>query len=375
MQAMSDELKLLRERIRSLDDQLLALVKERLEVARAIGAVKVAAGLPIKDYKVEKDVLARATQKARELGLYEELATDLSKLLIRYAVNAQDEFKQRQTVGRATQPSRILIAGGLGRMGRWLADFFDSFGHQISLYEPRNHTLPASSSHEVHTDLEAAAHACDVIVLSTPISETPALIDRLTKARIRGLVFDICSLKSPLLAAIGRARRAGQQIASVHPMFGPQVEVLADRNIVICDCGDAASTAAAQRLFENTSAKLVHMQVDEHDRMMSCVLGLSHLSNLVFGEAIATSGIGFEALRAVASTTFSAQLGVTTPVVNENPDLYYEIQVANTHTTAMIATFEQAFKAYRQAIEDEDREAFGHLMLASRQYLGDARND
>lgn len=367
---MSDKLKDLRERIRNLDDQLLTLVKERLEVARAIGAVKVAAGLPIKDYKVEKDVLSRAIQKARELGLYEELATNLSKLLIHYSVNAQDDFKHRHSVHHATEPARILIAGGLGRMGRWLADFFDSFGHEITLFEPADRPSLSGTNHAVTTDFEAGAHMSDVIVLAAPISATPNLIDRLTAACVPGLIFDICSLKSPLLDAIGRAQRSGRRIASVHPMFGPQVEVLADRNIVVCDCGDSTSAADAQALFENTSARLVRMPVTEHDRLMSCVLGLSHLSNLVFGQALVTSGIGFDQLSEVASTTFRAQLGVTTPVVNENPELYYEIQAENAYTAEIIRQFEQAFVAYRCAIEAGDLTAFKTLMEASRQFLG-----
>lgn len=368
---MTSDLKQLRERIRTLDDQLLGLVKERLEVARAIGAVKMASGLPIKDYKVEKDVLARAAQRARELDLYEELATDLSKLLIRYSVQAQDEYHHRQSVGAATRPSRILIAGGLGRMGAWLAEFFDSFGHEVTLYEPSDTPRGgASPSHPLTSALEPALQRADIVVLSAPISETAALIDRLTTARPRGLVFDICSLKSPLVAAIERARHAGLRIASVHPMFGPKVEVLADRNIVVCDCGDAKSAAEARSLFESTSARLVTMPLAEHDKLMSCVLGLSHLSSLVFGRALATSGLAYERLAEVASTTFRAQLGVTVPVVNENPDLYYEIQVENDYTGAILDSLAQALAAFRGAIEGGHREGFKALMEESRVFLG-----
>jgi chorismate mutase/prephenate dehydrogenase len=367
---VADDLKHLRERIRTLDDQLLGLVKERLEVARAIGAVKMAAGLPIKDYKVEKDVLARAAQRARELDLYEELATDLSKLLIRYSVQAQDEYHHRQSAGAATRPSRILIAGGLGRMGGWLAEFFDSFGHEVTLYEPADTPRGAAASHPLTSALEPALQQADVVVLAAPISETAALIDRLTTTRPRGLVFDICSLKSPLVAAIERARQAGLRIASVHPMFGPRVEVLADRNIVVCDCGDAKSAAEARSLFESTSARLVTMPLAEHDKLMSCVLGLSHLSSLIFGRALATSGLAYERLAEVASTTFRAQLGVTIPVVNENPDLYYEIQVENDHTGAILDSLAQAFSAYRGAIEGEHRAGFKAMMDESRAFLG-----
>lgn len=366
---MSDELRALRERIRAIDDQILSLVKERVEVAKSIGAIKTAAGLPIKDYQVEKEVLARTCQRAQDIGLYEDLAADLSKILIRYAVIAQDEFRQQQSISLTTPPSQILIAGGLGRMGLWLAEFFVSFGHEVSLFDPHGVATDLPSSSRLVDDLGRAATAADVIVLSTPISATAGLIEQLIPLRPKGLIFDICSLKSPLLSAIAKAQASGLKIASVHPMFGPQVEVLADRNIVICDCGDSSSTAATRALFERTSAKLVSMPISEHDQLMSGVLGLSHLCNLVFGDALMRSGIAFERLVEVASTTFRAQLAVTVPVVNENADLYYEIQTENAHMAPVLDAFAAAFAAYRHAITQQDRAGFVRLMEQSRQGL------
>lgn len=366
---MSDDLRALRDRIRAIDDQILSLVRERVEVAKSIGAIKTSAGLPIKDYQVEKDVLARARQRAQDIGLYEELATDLSKLLIRYAVIAQDEFRQQQAVNPTMPPSQILIAGGLGRMGRWLAEFFASFGHEVSLFDPQGVSTALSTPAQMVDDFGAAARAADIIVLSTPISATADMIEQLIPLQPHALIFDICSLKSPLLNSIAKAQAAGLRIASVHPMFGPQVEVLADRNIVICDCGDAQSATAARTLFERTSARLVSMPIADHDHLMSGVLGLSHLCNLVFGDALMRSGIAFERLVEVASTTFRAQLAVTVPVVNENADLYYEIQSENAHMPGILDAFAEAFAAYRTAISRHDKASFVQLMQQSRQGL------
>jgi chorismate mutase / prephenate dehydrogenase len=113
------QLKDLREAVRSLDDQILGLMAKRLEVARAIGRVKADQNLPIKDYKVEKDVIERARAKARELGMYEAFAEDVSRLLIRYAVTAQDEFRRQRQAPGITPARKILIVGGRGRMGLW----------------------------------------------------------------------------------------------------------------------------------------------------------------------------------------------------------------------------------------------------------------
>jgi chorismate mutase len=59
----------LRERIDRIDHALVALLAERVAVARRVGQVKAADGLPITDPSREAAVVARASRLAREAGL------------------------------------------------------------------------------------------------------------------------------------------------------------------------------------------------------------------------------------------------------------------------------------------------------------------
>lgn len=360
------QLKDLRQRVRDLDDQILQLVAERLDLARAIGQVKVDSNLPIKDYKVEKEVIDRSRARARELGLYETLAEDVSRLLIKYAVMTQDEF-QRQRQTQSQQPARkILIVGGRGRMGRWLSEYFDSFGHAVSHWDSQ---ASGACNYPLVTSLDAAAMTHDVIVLATPISKTPGLLDELANTKSRALIFDICSLKTPLIRALEHAADQGLRVASAHPMFGPDVDMLTGRNILICHVRNEEATAATRALFEGTTAHLVDLPVTRHDELMSYVLGLSHLMNLVFAEVLATSGLPFGALANAASTTFNALLDVVRPVVTENQDLYYEIQAENGHTPELISRLKRGVDAYAKTLQAQDRDGFRTLMERSRRYL------
>lgn len=366
----SQELANLRTRIRALDEQMLLLAKDRLEVARAIGAVKLELGLPIKDYQVEKDVLQRSAARAKELDLYQDFATDLSKLLIKYAVKAQDEYNHRHTLQHASPRQHILIVGGLGRMGQWLAEFFDSFGHVVSLYEPSSNKPEAPPRHVLFHDLGAACRDAEVIVLAAPISATAPLLEQLCQMQSQALIFDICSLKSPLLDVLAKAQAQGLAIASVHPMFGPNVELLADRNIIICDCGNAGAARSARALFEPTTARLFAMPVAEHDQVMSVVLGLSHLVNLCFARAVSQAGIDQPTLNATASTTFMAQFMVSNAVVHENADLYFEIQAANHHTQSVASLLGKALQDFGRTITAGDRVGFRQMMQEAREFLG-----
>ena len=62
----------LREEIRDIDHELLALVRKRLEVARRVADAKRDAGLPVLDPAREAAVVRYAGEFAREHGLVEE---------------------------------------------------------------------------------------------------------------------------------------------------------------------------------------------------------------------------------------------------------------------------------------------------------------
>ncbi len=84
-----------------------------------------------------------------------------------------------------------------------------------------------------------------------------------------------------------------------------------------------------RELFAPTMAERVVMGLDEHDRLIAYVLGLSHALNIAFFTALAESGEAAPRLAKLSSTTFDSQLEVASRVAAESPDLYYEIQSLN----------------------------------------------
>ncbi len=374
---MTSQLPPLRAQIRGLDDDILKLIAERLRVAAEIGRVKNAEGLPIKDFQVERDVQAHARRRAAELGVFEDLAGELADLLIRYAVKTQET--SRVATAPEAGARQILIVGGLGLMGRWLAGFFASSGHAVTLSDvageaPADVAYPYVASTPDMAHFAAAAAVADVIVLATPIGATAAVLRRLVALNVKGLVFDICSLKSPITTALTEAARA-LRVTSLHPMFGPAVTTLAGRRIVICEVEGPharAAAEAARTLFAETSAEIVATSLSEHDRRMGLVLGLSHLTNLIFGTALAQSGVDYAALDATASSTFKAQLGVAVPVARENQDLYFAIQAQNATTPDVLKLFKATADRYARAIEQGDAAEFKQLMGAAERYFAKA---
>ncbi len=84
-----DELSRLRDRIEALDREIVALVAQRVRLAREVGTVKRAAGLPPRDAAREQAVLERTAELARAQGLPEADMRRLFTHLIEISRHAQ----------------------------------------------------------------------------------------------------------------------------------------------------------------------------------------------------------------------------------------------------------------------------------------------
>ena len=126
----------------------------------------------------------------------------------------------------------------------------------------------------------------------------------LAMRRPAGTIFDLGSLKSPLRGGRMALKSHGCRVTSVHPMFGPDTELLSGRHVIFVDLGVPEALAAARELFAPTMVEQVVMTLDEHDRLIAYVLGLSHALNIAFFTALAESG---EAAPRLNDVVFSAE--------------------------------------------------------------------
>jgi chorismate mutase/prephenate dehydrogenase len=372
----ADNLSGLRQQIREIDEQILNLTARRMELARQVGEYKKQHSLPVKDYKVEKTIFEKAKEAAKRLGIYQDLAESLLRTLIAYSVVEQDEIKQKPSLTEKTADAKkVLVVGGLGRMGQWFCQFFDALGHDVLIYDPSGQAA-SDSPFDQASEWEEAAHSADFVFLATPMAITEQYLQALASLPIAGTIIEISSLKSPIENGLQAARQAGRKVVSLHPMFGPDIELLAGRNILFCDrAGDEAIIQPVKDIFALTSANLIHLPFDQHDRLMSFVLGAAHLVNLIYAGVMKDSGLELSALENIAGTTFAKQLHVTRTVVLENQDLYFDIQSYNRETRRLFQCLEANMEKFRDAILNNRRDDFKAIMDASRTYFSTSQND
>jgi chorismate mutase/prephenate dehydrogenase len=354
----------LRTELGQVDREILALVARRQALAQRIGQIKRDAGIPTRDYRQERDVVERARAAAVEHGLTPQLGEELILALIRGSLTVQEKDMVAATGEGSGR--RVLVIGGCGHMGRWFVRYLGAQGFTVEIADPAG-TPPPGIVH--HKDWQRVTLDHEMIVIAAPMPATAQILDAMAASPPRGIVFDVGSLKSPLRQGLHKLRAAGAQVTSVHPMFGPDTELLSGRHVIFVDVGAPQATAAARALFEPTMATLVEMDLESHDRLIAYVLGLSHALNIAFFTALAESGEAAPRLATLSSTTFDAQLGVAAKVAAENPDLYFEIQTLNDYGTESLAALLYAVERLRSVVRANDLEGFRSLMTRGASYL------
>jgi chorismate mutase/prephenate dehydrogenase len=353
----------LRTALTDLDGQLLALVARRQALSQQVAAVKRATGRATRDFGREREVILRGRNTAERLKISPDLAESLLRQLIQSSLATQEQARvAAQAHGSG---KRALVIGGHGKMGGWFAEFLASQGFRVAIADPQG----ASTGFDTVADWQTDPLDFDLIVLATPLSATAELLQVLARRRPRGLVFDLGSLKTPLRAGLTALVQAGCRVTSVHPMFGPDTELLSGRHVIFIDLGDQQALAEAQELFAPTMAERVVMDLDEHDRLIAYVLGLSHALNIAFFTALADSGEAAPRLARLSSTTFDSQLEVASRVAAESPELYFEIQSSNDYGNESLLALQKAVERLVATVKSKNAQEFTAIMSRGRAYL------
>jgi chorismate mutase/prephenate dehydrogenase len=317
----------LRDALSDVDRQIIDLIAERQRIVGDIGQSKLTQGTATRDFAREKDVIDSGRAQAEEIGVDPDLAESILTALIRSSLANQE--RDRVIAEGKGNGRRVLVIGGAGKMGGWFVNFFASQGFETTIADASEEDAPG-----VFRNWTDAGVDYDVIVVATPLAVSGRILAQLAVLKPPGLVFDIGSLKTPLIDGLRELRQAGCKVTSLHPMFGPDTRLLSGRHLIFCDAGSAEATAEARALFSATMVEQLDMGLDDHD-----------------------------------STTFDSQLLVSGDVAHDNPHLYFEIQHLNRFGLGPLDALVDAAARIRELVAGGDEQGFVDLMQRGRDYL------
>jgi len=257
---------------------------------------------------------------------------------------------------------RVTIIGGAGRMGRWLAHYFSSRGHEVTVSDlnlDKAKALAEATGVKLAKNNVEAVKDADLVVVSTPIQVVPHVINEMASHIRKGaVVAEISSLKSNVVKTMAKIAELGVRPLSIHPLFGPGAQKLAGKKIAVIPIVDSgAEVKLAKELFPE--AEIIAAGAEEHDRAMGLALSLTYFANMVFASIVGEEDI--RTLKGLGGTTFTLQLILAESIVTEEPALHAAIQMENEYTSQYLEKFLSRANTIKGWITQKEKEKFTAL--------------
>jgi len=250
------EIARLRDEIADVDRGIVGLVAKRLHIAEQLGVEKKLLGLPVVVPDTEDRVFTRLLTESATRGITLSFAEGLARLLIDESVRVQDLVRLPPSAKR-----RILVVGGAGSMGRWLSRYFRSRGYEVVVHD----IAGPVEDYPFEPDLRKGVRAADVVAVAVPMTACGEVLEQIAAVEPSALVFDVASLKAPIEKQLRSMGAAGLRIASIHPVFGPDLWPLSSGNITFSDVGNSVAVLEVKELFRPSGASFVDVSLDHHD--------------------------------------------------------------------------------------------------------------
>lgn len=224
---------------------------------------------------------------------------------------------------------KIAIVGATGKMGQWMSRLLLADGYEIIAIGRNQEKLSYMGKElnvETTTDI-AQVRRAEVVLISVPIRGFEEVVASLAPHIIPGQsVMDITSIKVKPVAAMHKYLTQAT-VLGTHPLFGPGAQGIAGQNFILTPTDEAEERLAdkARGYLEAKQARVKIMSPEEHDKLITIVLGLAHYIAIISADTLRRLGRLTEAEEA-SSTTYKLLLTLVESVIAEDPHLYASIQ-------------------------------------------------
>jgi prephenate dehydrogenase len=260
---------------------------------------------------------------------------------------------------------RIAIIGGSGKMGQWFADFLLKDGKEVVLIG-RNEKRLLKAKQQLGVDIAtdpAAVNGADAVLISVPIDSFGEVVKQLSPhTQSEQVIMDITSIKASPVEIMHRYIKRGV-VLGTHPMFGPGATTILNHNFILTPTSEEEK-ALAQKIrqyLETRGARVSLMNPNEHDEMVSVILGLSHFIALVSADTLLNLDKSKE-MRKISGVTFKLLLTLVESVISQNPELYASLQMNLPNMTHLEKLFQRNVKTWADLVESKDKQGILNRM-------------
>lgn len=333
----------LRQEIDRIDKQMVELLAQRRRTVEQVVQVKQQHDLPTFHPAREENLISARRAQAVQAGLDPDYVEDLFRTVLR-----NSRVGQLDTLGRrGVRPgANVLIVGGRGNMGRFLARWFSQSDYEVRILD-----------REDWAQVQTLAANVDLCLLAVPIGITPSVAAQIAEHLPSGCILaDITSLKREPLEAMLRAYSG--PVVGLHPLFGPATTTM-DKQIVAVSPG--RNPEACQWLLDQLSLWgniLVETPADEHDEIMGIVQALRHFATFAFGQFLCSQEVPIHRTLELSSPIYRLELAMVGRLFDQDPSLYAEIVFATPERQELLKSFIRSLDANFGLIERGDKAEF-----------------
>lgn len=352
----TSELEQLRGQIDAIDQQLLHLLRKRLDLVAQVGMVKHVAGLPIYAPQREAAMLAKRREEAQAMGIAPQLIEDILRRLMRESyLNEKDVgFKQvKNDLGS------VVIVGGKGQLGGLFQQMLSLSGYQVKLLDKDDWQRAESLFADV-----------GLVLVTVPIAITCNLIrEKLSQLPPKCILADLTSIKTEPMKAMLAAHKG--PVVGFHPMFGPDVGSLAKQVVVVCHGREADKYQWLLEQITIWGARIVEAKPERHDNAMQLVQAMRHFSTFVYGLNLCKEGADIETLLQFSSPIYRLELAMVGRLFAQNPELYADIIFAQQDSQHAIGNYLNNYRDAFELLKRGDRAEFIQQFRRVAKWFGD----
>ncbi|UCX06578.1 bifunctional chorismate mutase/prephenate dehydrogenase [Shewanella glacialimarina] len=350
------DLEKLRDLIDGVDQQLLHLLRKRLDLVAQVGAVKHAAGVPIYAPQREASMLAKRRDEAQKMNVSPQLIEDILRRLMRESyLNEKDVgFKQVKT-----DLGNVVVVGGDGQLGQLFTQMLTLSGYQVK-------SLDKNDWHRA----EALFDGAGMVLVTVPIKVTCDVIrEHLTHLPDTCILADLTSIKEQPVLAMLEAHKG--PVVGLHPMFGPDVGSLAKQVVVVCHGRQPESYQWLLEQIAIWGARIVEAEPVKHDKAMQLVQAMRHFSSFVYGVNLCEEKADIDTLLQFSSPIYRLELAMVGRLFAQDPELYADIIFAQQGSQDVISDYLDNYRDALALLKSGDRNAFVEEFKRVAKWFGD----
>jgi prephenate dehydrogenase len=224
--------------------------------------------------------------------------------------------------------------------------------------------------------LDNAVKRSELIIITTPVSAIPAIVNKVLDNVSSQIVIDMGSTKKEVINAVAGHKNRKRFVAT-HPMWGtefsgPEAAVsgaFRNKATVICNGNDSDKDAVetVTKIFKTLGMHLIEMNADEHDLHVAYISHISHITSFALANTVLEKEKEEDAIFELASAGFES----TVRLAKSSPEMWVPIfkqnrenvlDVLNEHITQL--------KKFKACLEKENYEYLQELIENANKIKG-----